>query len=219
MAIVLFAILGHLCSGHSEWQRQIAELQRYMGHYPGSQHLLAHAPCCRPPSLPSGLQQIDTLELLDAWGSVGLPLSCPGPYVLGALNTAGCPAQTYYIGTEADCRAAGTALNLMWGEAVDLAAVPRWCSATTTSVYFNSHHLGAGFASARPVCITIGTATPTNDGDSAAPMSSTAAPTGFGDTYAPEFAPTSAPNIADMSGKRETLSKARRYGDQVSRRA
>jgi hypothetical protein len=70
MAIVLFAILGHLCSGHSEWQRQIAELQRYMGHYSGSQHLLAHAPCCRPPSLPSGLQQIDTLELLDAWGSV-----------------------------------------------------------------------------------------------------------------------------------------------------
>ena len=128
--------------------------------------------------------------------------------MLGALNTAGCPAQTYYIGTEADCRAAGTALNLAWGEAVDFAAVPRWCSATTTSMYFNSHHTGAAFASARPVCLTSGTAAPTNDGETAAPVSSTAAPTGFGETYGPEFAPTSAPNIADMAGKRKTASKA-----------
>ena len=35
-AIVLFVILGHLCSGHSEFQRQIAELQRHMDLYSGA---------------------------------------------------------------------------------------------------------------------------------------------------------------------------------------
>ena len=36
MTIVLFVILGHLCSGHSEFQRQIAELQRHTDHYSGA---------------------------------------------------------------------------------------------------------------------------------------------------------------------------------------
>ncbi len=104
-----------------------------------------------------------------------------GPYVLGALNTDRCPAGTYYIGSEADCRAAGLALSLAWGSALNLATVPRWCSASTTNVYFNAHPIGAGFVSARPVCLTSGTATPTNVGDT--------------------WTPTLAPNVADALGK------------------
>jgi hypothetical protein len=107
-------------------------------------------------------------------------------YVLGAVNTASCPARAYYIGSEAACRAAGAALNLAWGSAVNLATVPRWCSATTTNVYFNAHPIGAGFISAQPLCLTSGTPAPTN----------------VGDTHPPTRAPvTLAPNAADPAGK------------------
>ena len=102
-----------------------------------------------------------------------------GPYVLGAVNTAGCPAQTYYIGSDGECRAAGAALNLSWGSTLSLATVPRWCSATTTAVYFNSHPVGAAFISAKPLCLTVGTPAPTNLGDTNAP---TTTPTA-GKTY------------------------------------
>jgi hypothetical protein len=102
-------------------------------------------------------------------------------YVLGAVNTAICPAQAYYIGSEAACRAAGAALNLTWGSAVNLATVPRWCSATTTNVYFNLHPIGAGFITAQPLCLTSGTPAPTNPGDTSPP--------------------TLAPNAADPTGK------------------
>jgi hypothetical protein len=92
-----------------------------------------------------------------------------GPYVLGAFNTAGCPAQTYYIGSEGECRAAGAALNLTWGSALSMATVPRWCSAMTTAVYFNSHPVGAAVISAKPLCLTVGTPSPTNLGDTNPP--------------------------------------------------
>ena len=109
-----------------------------------------------------------------------------GPYVLGALTTDRCPAGTYYIGSEADCRAAGTALGLAWGSALNLATVPRWCSASTTNVYFNAHPIGAGFVSAKPVCLTSGTAAPTNVGDTWTPTSR-------------------APNAADANGTRRSV--------------
>jgi hypothetical protein len=45
-------------------------------------------------------------------------------------------------------------------------------------VYFNAHPIGAAFVSARPVCLSSGTAAPTNVGDTDAPSASpTAAPT------------------------------------------
>jgi hypothetical protein len=120
------------------------------------------------------------------------PASAPtGLYVLGAVNTAGCPALAYYIGSEAACRAAGAALNLAWGSAVNLATVPRWCSATTTNVYFNAHPIGTGFISAQPLCLTSGTLAPTN----------------LGDTNPPTFAPTRGPNFADPTGKSDTHHK------------
>ncbi len=86
-----------------------------------------------------------------------------GLYVLGVINTASCPASAYHIGSEAACRTAGAAFNLAWGSAVNLATVPRWCSATTTNVYFNSHPTGAGIITAQPLCLS-GTATPTVSG-------------------------------------------------------
>jgi hypothetical protein len=113
-------------------------------------------------------------------------LDSTGLYVLGAVNTASCPARAYYIGSEAACRAAGTALNLAWGAAVNLATVPRWCSATTTTVYFNAHPIGAGFVTAQPLCLTSGTPAPTNPGDTNLPTNTpTRRPTNIGDTNPP----------------------------------
>jgi hypothetical protein len=103
---------------------------------------------------------------------VGVGAACKcvaGPYAFGALNADRCPAQTYYIGSEAECRAAGAALNLAWGAAMNSPTVPRWCSASTTAVSFNAHPIGGAFVSARPVCVTSGTAAPTNVGDTDAP--------------------------------------------------
>jgi hypothetical protein len=110
---------------------------------------------------------------------IGAACKCTaGLYAFGALNADRCPAQTYYIGSEAECRAAGAALNLAWGAAMNSPTVPRWCSASTTAVYFNAHPIGAAFVSARPVCLSSGTAAPTNVGDTDAPTASpTAAPT------------------------------------------
>ena len=113
-------------------------------------------------------------------------LCTAGQYVVGALNTASCPAQAYYIGSEAACRAAGTALSLAWGAAMTSATVPRWCSVTTTAVYFNAHPIGAAFVSARPVCLTSGTAPPTNAGD----------------TYAPTVMPTVGKDVACRAAPR-----------------
>jgi hypothetical protein len=86
-----------------------------------------------------------------------------GLYVLGVANTASCPASASYIGSEAACRAAGAAFNLAWGSAVNLATVPRWCSATMTNVYFNTHPIGAGIITAQPLCLS-GTPAPTVSG-------------------------------------------------------
>ena len=130
-------------------------------------------------------------------GSLGVVGIAAEAYVLGPPFTTDCPEGTYYLGSEASCHAAGAALGLAWGSVVDLATVPRWCAATTTHVYFNSHHIGARYASAKPVCSTSGTAAPTSDGDTSAPRSVTAMPTGFGDTFAPE---TFALNVADPWG-------------------
>jgi hypothetical protein len=116
-----------------------------------------------------------------------VPTPAPsGLYVLGVVNTASCPALAYYIGSEAACRAAGAALNLAWGSAVNLATVPRWCSATTTNVYFNAHPIGAGFITAQPLCLTSGTPAPTDVGDTHPPTLSPA----FELTVAPTLSPT-----------------------------
>lgn len=194
-AATLLVTLG-LCRGHSELQRQIAELQRYSDHYSTGTTAPAPPPLC-PPALHGSARRPPPAASPCLPGSLGCCWIAAEAYILGALSTADCPEGTYYLGSEASCHAAGAALGLAWGSAVDLATVPRWCTATTTHVYFNSHHTGARFASAKPVCSTSGTAAPTGDGDTSAPMSGTAMPTGFGDTFAPK---TFAPNVADPWG-------------------
>jgi hypothetical protein len=114
--------------------------------------------------------EVPPLKVLCGTPLIGAACKCiAGPYAFGALNADRCPAQTYYIGSEAECRAAGAALNLAWGAAMNSATVPRWCSASTTAVSFNAHPIGGAFVSARPVCLSIGTAAPTNAGDTNAP--------------------------------------------------
>ena len=50
-------------------------------------------------------------------------------YVLGTVNTNVCPAERWYIGSEADCRAAAFALNLTFSTLLNSPTAPRFCSA------------------------------------------------------------------------------------------
>ena len=85
--------------------------------------------------------------------------SCAGAYVSGAAGSNECPAGSARIETEAACRtaaaAAGKRVPSDFAETV--AYYPRGCYYWTSSVYFNTHAVGAGFSTLRLLCAALAT--------------------------------------------------------------
>jgi hypothetical protein len=85
--------------------------------------------------------------------------ACSGAYVAGAAGSNECPAGSVRIATETACRTAATAA----GKTVGTNFVetdpdyPRGCYYTTDWAYFNTHAVGDGNPTGRPLCAALAT--------------------------------------------------------------
>jgi hypothetical protein len=93
-------------------------------------------------------------------------LSCAGAYVSGAAGSNECPAGSTRIVTEAACRTAAASAGMTFGSTSVEANYPRCCYyyisptdilAIDITAYFNTHAVGAGEASSRPLCAAVAT--------------------------------------------------------------
>jgi hypothetical protein len=94
-------------------------------------------------------------------GAARAVLSCAGAYVFGDEGSNECPAGSVRIEAEAACRTAAAAAGMTFGSTSVEADYPRGCYSylvlfdTDSTVYFNTHAVGASGAFSRPLCAAL----------------------------------------------------------------
>ncbi len=82
-----------------------------------------------------------------------------GKLAWGAPDTNACPAGSYVIVDEAQCRAAAATAGKVWIASASWAANPRGCFWDTSysDVFLNTHPTGAAYPNDQPLCAVAAT--------------------------------------------------------------